>query len=196
MVQINFGTREISCKIVYYGCGMCGKTTNLQVVHEKSPGTNRGDLTSIATEGDRTLFFELLPFELGDILGYQVAVKVYTVPGQVRYDTTRQVVLAGADAVVFVADSSTDRKDQNVWSLQNLRMNMRAKRLDPAKIPVLFQFNKQDLPCAAPVQEVASWLGVPPRQGIPAVAMEGRGVLETFMAACKLMLRSMAQGCG
>jgi signal recognition particle receptor subunit beta len=191
MAQWSRADRTLYTKLVYYGPAFGGKTTNLESLHRITDPQEVNRLLSLQTVNDRTLFFDLLPFELGDILGYQVAMKIYTVPGQVRYDTTRQVVLAGTDAVVFVADSSSDRRDQNVWSLQNLRMNMRAKRLDPSRIPILFQFNKQDLPCAAPVHDVATWLGVSPERGIPAVATEGRGVLETYMAACRAMLESL-----
>ena len=157
MAQWSRKDRTLYTKLVYYGPAFGGKTTNLQSLHRITDPRGQHKLLSVKTADDRTLFFDLLPFDLGDILGYQVAMKLYTVPGQVRYDTTRQVVLAGADAVVFVADSTAGREDQNVWSLQNLQMNMRAKRLDPARVPVLFQFNKQDLPDeAAPPEEVAA----------------------------------------
>jgi len=188
MAQWSHGVRTLFAKLVYYGPAFGGKTTNLESLHRITDPKGTQQLLTLATAHDRTLFFDLLPFDLGDILGYQVAVKIYTVPGQVRYDTTRQVVLSGADAIVFVADSCSTRKDQNVWSLQNLRLNMRAKGLDPAKIPILYQYNKQDLPMAASVTEVAGWLGINAREGFAAAAIEGRGVLETFMAACQRML--------
>jgi signal transduction histidine kinase/signal recognition particle receptor subunit beta len=188
MAQWSHGDRTLFAKLVYYGPAFGGKTTNLESLHRITDPRGTQQLLTLSTVHDRTLFFDLLPFDLGDILGYQVALKVYTVPGQVRYDTTRQVVLAGADAVVFVADSSAERKDQNVWSLQNLRMNLRAKGMDPTKIPILYQYNKQDLPDCARPDDVAALLSVPARTGFAAVATEGRGVLETFMAACKKML--------
>lgn len=188
MAQWSRADRTLYTKVVYYGPAFGGKTTNLEALHRITDPQGKSQLLTLQTVNDRTLFFDLLPFELGDILGYQVAIKVYTVPGQVRYDTTRQVVLAGADAVVFVADSGADRRDQNVWSLQNLRLNMRARHLDPVRVPVLFQFNKQDLPDAVPVGQLESLFGIPPQRALPAVAVEGRGVLETFMAACKAML--------
>lgn len=191
MAQWSRADRTLYTKLVYYGPAYGGKTTNLESLHRITDPDERSKLLSLSTANDRTLFFDLLPFDLGDILGYQVAMKVYTVPGQVRYDTTRQVVLGGADAIVFVADSSVDRREQNVWSLQNLKMNMRAKRLDPRRVPVLFQFNKQDLPDAAPPAQVAGWLGLPVERGQPAVAIEGRGVLETFEAASQAMLRRL-----
>jgi len=196
LAQWSHRDRTLYAKLVYYGPAFGGKTTNLESLHRLTDPERKHQLLTLPTVHDRTLFFDLLPFDLGDILGYQVAVKCYTVPGQVRYDTTRQVVLAGADALVFVADSSAERKDQNVWSLQNLRLNMRAKNLDPAKIPVLYQFNKQDLPQAASIQEVSGWLGVPAEQAIGAVAVDGRGVLETFMSACRLMLHKVVAAAG
>jgi signal transduction histidine kinase/signal recognition particle receptor subunit beta len=188
MAQWSRADRTLYTKLVYYGPAFGGKTTNLQSLHRITDPQGKYRLLSLKTADDRTLFFDLLPFDLGDILGYQVAMKLYTVPGQVRYDTTRQVVLSGADALVFVADSTASRRDKNVWSLQNLHMNMRANGLDPAKVPILFQFNKQDLPDAAPPKEVAKWLNIPEERGFPAVATEGTGVLETFMSACRAML--------
>lgn len=188
MAQWSRADRTLYTKLVYYGPAFGGKTTNLQSLHRITDPQGKYRLLSLKTADDRTLFFDLLPFDLGDILGYQVAMKLYTVPGQVRYDTTRQVVLSGADALVFVADSTGSRRDKNVWSLQNLQMNMRANGLDPAKVPILFQFNKQDVADAAPPKEVAKWLNIPVERGFPAVATEGTGVLETFMSACRAML--------
>ncbi len=191
MAQWNHSHRTLYAKLVYYGPALGGKTTNLQSLHRLSDPRLTTKLLSVQTADDRTLFFDLLPFDLGEILDYKVAVKLYTVPGQVRYDATRRVVLSGADAVVFVADSSRGREVENRGSLENLRVNLRANRLDPATVPVLFQFNKQDLPEAAKPAEVARWLGVDPALGFPAIATEGKGVLETFMAACRMMLHKL-----
>jgi signal transduction histidine kinase/signal recognition particle receptor subunit beta len=191
MAQWSHKDRTLYAKVVYYGPAFGGKTTNLESLHRITDPSGGEQLISIQTSDDRTIFFDLLPFDLGDILGYQVALKLYTVPGQVRYETTRQVVLSGADAVVFVADSSPGREEQNRWSLQNLRMNMRAKRLDPDRIPVIFQFNKQDLPEAARPDHVARWLRLPAGEGIPAIATQGEGVLETFVTACRTMLEHL-----
>jgi len=188
MAQWNHTEKTLYAKLVYYGPAFGGKTTNLATLHRLTDPAGEQRLLSVKTSGDRTLFFDLLPFDLGHILGYQVAIKLYTVPGQVRYDTTRQVVLAGADAVVFVADSTTDRREQNRWSLQNLRMNLRKAGMDPDTAPLLFQFNKQDKEDAAEPHEVAAWLNVDPDAGIPAVATEGHGVLETFVLASQAML--------
>ena len=188
MAQWNHSDKTLYAKLVYYGPAFGGKTTNLATLHRLTDPAGKQRLLSIQTSGDRTLFFDLLPFDLGHILGYQVAIKLYTVPGQVRYDTTRQVVLAGADAIVFVADSTTDRREQNRWSLQNLRMNLRKAGMDPDKAPILFQFNKQDRDDAAEPRKVAAWFNVDPDAGIPAVATEGHGVLETLVAASQAML--------
>lgn len=191
MAQWSRADRTLYTKIVYYGPAFGGKTTNLESLHAITDPEGRHQLLTLKTSSDRTIFFDLLPFDLGEVLGYHVGMKLYTVPGQVRYDTTRQVVLAGADAIVFVADSSESRAEQNRWSLQNLKMNMRAKRLDPTNVPILFQFNKQDLPDAATPRHVAAWLGIPASKGIPACATEGRGVLETFIAGSRAMLQRL-----
>jgi signal transduction histidine kinase len=193
MAQWSRKERTLFTKLVYYGPAFGGKTTNLESLHRLTDPEGVNKLLSVCAGDDRTIFFDLLPFDLGDILGYQVAMKLYTVPGQVRYDTTRQVVLAGADAVIFVADSSTGREEQNRWSLQNLKMNMRARRLDPGKVPLVFQFNKQDLEEAAEPDTVAVWLGLPKGQGIPAVAPRGEGVLETFVAASRVMIERLVE---
>jgi signal transduction histidine kinase/signal recognition particle receptor subunit beta len=176
---------------VYYGPALGGKTTNLQALHGITDPRGTHKLVSLKTADDRTLFFDLLPFDLGRIFGYTVTLKLFTVPGQVRYDGTRRLVLAGADAVIFVADSSRGRRDECRTSFDNLRYNMRANRLDPARVPVLLQCNKQDLPDAAPPEEVAAWLGMPGQEAFPAVAVHGRGVLETFVAAARRMLERL-----
>jgi signal transduction histidine kinase len=191
LAQWSHADRTLYAKLVYYGPAMGGKTTNLQSLHRITDPDSRHELLSVNTSDDRTLFFDLLPFNLGSILGYKVAIKVFTVPGQVRYDVTRRVVLAGADAVVFVADSAGDREQDNRTAVENLRANMKANRLDVTTVPVLFQFNKQDLPGAAGPAEVASWLGIDAAQGFPAVATRGDGVLETFMAASQRMLERL-----
>ena len=193
MAQWNHAEQTLDAKLVYYGPAFGGKTTTLEALHGISDADCANDLISIDTADGLTLFFDLLPLDLAGILGYKLAMKLYTVPGQVRYDTTRQVVLEGADALVFVADSSSSRKDQNVWSLQNLRMNMRAKGLDPERIPVVFQLNKQDVPDAAPLDEVASWVGISSGNGFASVASESRGVLEPLIAACRAMIEGIVE---
>jgi hypothetical protein len=187
VAQWNHGSRLLFAKLVYYGPALGGKTTNLRELHRLTDPQATSKLLSVNTADDRTLFFDLLPFELGEICGYRVAVKLYTVPGQVRYDATRRVVLAAADAVVFVADSSRGRTAENKGSFENLRINMRANGLDPSSVPIVLQFNKQDLSDAAPPEEVAHWLGADPASGHPAVAVRGIGVFETFIAATRAM---------
>jgi signal recognition particle receptor subunit beta len=183
--------RTLHAKIVYYGPAIGGKTSNLEALQRMTDARGAGRLLSTQTTDDRTLFFDLLTIDLPDLFGYKIAIKLFTVPGQVRYDTARQVVLSGADAIVFVADSCVGREEQNRWSIQNLQMNMRAKRLDPAQVPVLYQFNKQDMPDAAEPEDVATWVRAPDGKGTAAVATEGRGVLETFEAACGEMLKCL-----
>jgi len=192
MAQWSREERTLHTKIVYYGPAIGGKTANLEALQRMTDARGAGKLLSTQTTDDRTLFFDLLTIELPDLFGCKIAIKLFTVPGQVRYDTARQVVLSGADAIVFVADSCVGREEQNRWSIQNLQMNMRAKRLDPARVPVLYQFNKQDMPDAAEPEEVARWVRAPDGNGTAAVANEGRGVLETFEAACGAMLKCIA----
>jgi signal transduction histidine kinase/signal recognition particle receptor subunit beta len=193
VAQWRHADRTLCAKLVYYGPALGGKTTNLRSLHRITDPEGVETLLSVNTSADRTLFFDLLPFDLGTILGYKVALKVYTVPGQVRYDATRRVVLAGADAVVFVADSSRAVRGDNRASLENLRVNLHANGFDPDRLPILYQFNKQDLPDAAPPEEVAAWLGVDPRQGHPAVAIADRGVLEVFVSAARAMLERLVE---
>lgn len=184
--------KEISTKLVYYGPGFSGKSTNLRALHHITDLQEEHQLLMVKNSEQRTPFFDLLRLELGPILDHRVRMKIFTVPGHVRYETTRRVVLAGADAVVFVADSRRNRKDQNVWSLQNLRLNLRANGADGPDVPVLFQFNKQDVPGVASPEEVAGWLGVSAADAITSVATEGQGVLEGFMAASRAMLKRAA----
>ncbi len=170
MVLFNYSTKELTAKIVYYGPGLCGKTTNLQWVHEKLPVKNKGKMLSLATETDRTLFFDFLPIELGTIRGMRTRVQLYTVPGQVFYNATRRMVLKGADSVVFVCDSQEPMLEANLESLENLRENLEVNEIDPDEIPIVFQYNKRDLPNALPIEVLNERLN--PR-GAPCV--RGRG---------------------
>lgn len=188
MAQWSRADRTLHAKLVYYGPALGGKTTTLRALHRLTDPDSRNPMLSLATADDRTLFFDLLPFELGSILGYRVALKLYTVPGQVRYDATRRVVLQGADAVVFVADASPGREADARASWEDLRLNLRANRIDPRGFPLLVQANKQDLPDAASPETVARWLGVPPAVVTGTAAMRGDGVLDVFVAASKTML--------
>ncbi len=186
MAVINFARREIEAKVVYYGPAFSGKTTNVQVLHGLVPSQQRGDLHTMATAEERTLFFDYVPVQLGQIAGFSAKFKLFTVPGQVFYKETRKVVLQGADAVVFVADSAEDRADSNIDALIDLEENLRAHGLDLASIPLVIQLNKRDLPNARPVAELQADLnpfGVPT---IEAVAFEGKGVMETLRAVTDL----------
>src|SRR6202007_1630825 len=154
MVLFNYSTKELTAKVVYYGPGLCGKTTNLQWIHEKTPIKNKGKMLSLATEGDRTLFFDSLPIDLGTIRGMKTRIQLYTVPGQVFYNATRRMVLKGADCVVFVADSQEPMLDANLGALSNLRENLEANEIDPDQISTVIQYNKRDLPNALPIEEL------------------------------------------
>jgi signal recognition particle receptor subunit beta len=192
VVLFNYSTKELTAKIVYYGPGLCGKTTNLQWVHEKLPIKNKGKMLSLATETDRTLFFDFLPIELGTIRGMKTRVQLYTVPGQVFYNATRRMVLKGADCVVFVCDSQEPMIDANLESFENLRQNLEANEIDANEIPVILQYNKRDLPNALPIEIMNERLN--PR-GMPfyeAVALKGVGVEETLKGATALVFRSLA----
>ncbi len=195
MSLINFTTREITCKIVYYGPGRSGKTTNLQYVYERVPGERRGRMVSLATQTDRTLFFDFLPLELGSISGFTTRLQLYTVPGQVYYDATRKLVLQGADGVVVVADSQARQLDENIESLQNLQANLLAQGVDVRTIPLVLQYNKQALPRelvlpAAELDDALNFRGVP---SFPADALTGTGVFETLRAISELVLRRLSE---
>ncbi|MSQ01366.1 MAG: hypothetical protein EXR71_05660 [Myxococcales bacterium] len=186
MAVINFARREIEAKVVYYGPAFSGKTTNVQVLHQQVPAAQRGDLHTMATAEERTLFFDFVPVQLGQIAGFNAKFKLFTVPGQLFYKETRKVLLQGADAVVFVADSADDRGDANVDALIDLEENLRSHGLDLASIPLVIQLNKRDLPNARAVQDIAADLnpfGVPM---IEATAFEGKGVMETLRAVTDL----------
>src|SRR5450759_967102 len=154
MTFINYAAREINCKIVYYGPGLGGKTTNLQNIYERTPPGSRGKLISLATETDRTLFFDFLPLELGEIHGFKARFQLYTVPGQVFYDASRKLILKGVDGVIFVADSQIERMEANIESLDNLRLNLIDQGYDRNKLPYVVQYNKRDLPNAAPIDQL------------------------------------------
>jgi signal recognition particle receptor subunit beta len=188
MARWNHAERTIDVKLVYYGPTLGGKSATLAALASLAGEAVGGELISVRSPDERTLLFDLLPLEAGAILGHRVSIKAYATPGQVPLDAPRRVVLAGADAVVFVADSRPSRREQNVWSLQNLRLNMRCVGLESARVPLVVQFNKQDLADAASAEAVASWLGVDPGRGFESDALAGRGVLEPFVAACRAML--------
>ena len=193
MVQINFASREVSCKIVYYGPGICGKTTNLQQVHNKAPQERRGHLTSIATEGDRTLFFDFMPLELGSVAGMNTKFQLYTVPGQVYYNATRKIVLEGVDGIIFVADSDPQRRQANLESWQNLKDNLAEYGLEVTEVPLVIQFNKRDLPDAMPAEQMDRELNELGSPTFEAVALTGEGVMATLRRLSVLVLEKLNQ---
>ena len=193
MVQFNFNERTIKAKVVYYGPAQSGKTTNLERIHRRTDPEGTHRLISLNTAQDRTLFFDLLPFSLGAVSGYDFQVQLYTVPGQVQYNATRRVVLAGADAVVFVADSRRGLLQENVAALENMKVNLLANRLVPEKVPLALQYNKRDLPDAMPLADLDAALNGWKRPTFAAVASSGEGVIETFVAVVQDMLRTIAE---
>ncbi len=193
MAFFNYVTKEITLKVVYYGPGLSGKTTNLQYLYSVLDPTSRGKFISLATESDRTLFFDFLPVELGKIKDFSVRFQLYTVPGQIRYNATRKLVLKGADAVVFVADSQKDMREQNIESFSNMRENLLSNNLDPDSIPIILQFNKRDLPNALSVEELNRDLNAKGYQTIETVAVDGKGVEETFRLITKILLKDMVR---
>jgi signal recognition particle receptor subunit beta len=195
MSFINYSSREINCKIVYYGPGLCGKTTNLQFIYEKTNPNSKGKLISLATETDRTLFFDFLPLELGNVRGFKTRFHLYTVPGQVFYDASRKLILKGVDGVIFVADSQRERMDANVESLRNLEQNLKAQGYDIRSIPYVLQLNKRDLPSAVPVEEMKAKLCIDNEPVLEAIAasQEGIGVFDTLKAVAKLVLQDLTK---
>jgi signal recognition particle receptor subunit beta len=188
MSFINYAAREINVKIVYYGPGLCGKTTNLQYIYEKSNPQQKGKLISLATETDRTLFFDFLPLDLGSVRGFKTRFHLYTVPGQVFYDASRKLILKGVDGVVFVADSQEARMDANVESLRNLDDNLRENGFELKTIPYVLQLNKRDLPTAVAVDDMYRQLNFKGEPTFEAVATQGMGVFETLKAIAKQVL--------
>ena len=191
MVLINKAINEVTVKLVYYGPGLCGKTTNLEKIYANPKLDNKGKMISMSTETDRTLFFDFMPMELGTIAGQKVRVQLYTVPGQVFYDATRKLVLRGADGVVFVADSQVEMRESNLDSLENLKTNLRLNRIDPGKVAVVYQLNKRDLPNVESVEEMTSYLGATPESVVEASAKTGVGVTATLRAAVSKILDNL-----
>jgi signal recognition particle receptor subunit beta len=194
MPLVNYAARELTCKVVYYGPGRSGKTTNLQYIFDRVPAVRRGEMISLATQGDRTLFFDFLPLDLGTIAGFSVRLQLYTVPGQTYYRATRRLVLQGADGVVFVADSQSRRMDDNLESLRDLQENLLEHGMEPRTMPTVLQYNKQDLPTelihAMPAMDDALNFRSAPSFG--ADALRGVGVFESLKAVSGLLLRRLA----
>ena len=192
MVLFNYSTKELTAKVVYYGPGLCGKTTNLQWVHEKLPIKNKGKMLSLATETDRTLFFDFLPIEIGTIRGMKTRIQLYTVPGQVFYNATRRMVVKGADAVCFVCDSQEAMLDANLESYENMRQNLEANEINPDEIPVVLQYNKRDLPNALPIEILNERMNPRNYPFYQAIAVKGIGVEDTLKAVTKLVFKALS----
>jgi mutual gliding-motility protein MglA len=191
---INFAAREINCKIVYYGPGLGGKTTNLQWIFERTGDQQKGKMISLATETERTLFFDFLPLDLGTVRGFKTRIHLYTVPGQVFYDASRKLILRGVDGVVFVADSQEERMDANVEALENLQENLKEHSYDFHRIPYVLQLNKRDLPNAMAVDTLKKELLKKDEPVVEAIAFQGVGVFETLKAVAKQVLVELKQG--
>ena len=194
MSFINYASREINCKIVYYGPGLCGKTTNLQYIYEKTAPEAKGKMISLATETERTLFFDFLPLTLGEIRGFKTRFHLYTVPGQVFYDASRKLILKGVDGVVFVADSQEERMDANTESLDNLRTNLKEQGYDLDRLPYVVQYNKRDLENIVTIEELRRELNPTGVPEFEACATVGDGVFETLKAVAKLILIDLKKG--
>src|SRR2546425_6602915 len=188
MTFINYASREINCKIVYYGPGLCGKTTNLQYIYDSTATQAKGKLISLATESDRTLFFDFMPLELGTVRGFKTRFHLYAVPGQVFYEASRKLILRGVDGVVFVADSQEERLDANLEALENLQENLKEHGYDFKKMPYVLQLNKRDLPSAMPLEDLKREISKKDEPTFEAVAFQGKGVFETLKEVARLVL--------
>ncbi|HIE66106.1 MAG: GTPase domain-containing protein [Nitrospira sp.] len=188
MSFINYSSREISCKIVYYGPGLCGKTTNLVYIYKKINPNSKGKMISLATETERTLFFDFLPLALGSIKEFKIRFHLYTVPGQIFYDASRKLILRGVDGVIFVGDSQVERMEANLESMDNLRKNLKAQGLDLDEIPFVIQYNKQDLPNVVPIEELNRALNPRKVPSFDAVAASGQGVFDTLKEIAKIVI--------
>ena len=194
MTFVNYAAREINCKIVYYGPGLGGKTTNIKCVYQKTNPNSKGKLISLATETDRTLFFDFLPLDLGEIRGFRTRFHLYTVPGQVFYDASRKLILKGVDGVVFVADSQAARMEANLESLRNLELNLKDQGYDLSQVPYVLQFNKRDLPTATPFDDMKQQLHFKGEPILEAVAAKGNGVFETLKTIARMVLLELRKG--
>lgn len=191
MPFVNFATREINCKIVYYGPGLSGKTTNIKWIYDHVKPENRGELITLATETERTLFFDFVPIEVSDVKGFKVRFHLYTTPGQIIYQASRKLILKGVDGIVFVADSQEERRDANLETLDDMIENLKDYEMDIAELPLVFQYNKRDLPNILSVETLREDLNKWNRLDFEAIATKGIGVLETFKSITKQVLRTL-----
>jgi mutual gliding-motility protein MglA len=194
MSFVNYHTKEINCKIVYYGPGLGGKTTNIQYIYQKTSTQNKGQMITLNTENERTLFFDFLPLDLGEIRGFRTRFHLYTVPGQVFYEASRKLILRGVDGLVFVADSQVERMEANIESLQGLERNLSEQGYDLGKVPLIMQWNKRDLPNIVPVEDLQFQLNKRKVPAIEAVATSGQGVFETLKMVSKSVLLNIKGG--
>ena len=194
MSFINYSSREINCKIVYYGPGLCGKTTNLHYIYKKTNPDSKGKMISLATETERTLFFDFLPLALGEIRGFKTRFHLYTVPGQVFYDASRKLILKGVDGVVFVADSQVERMEANIESVENLLIKLAEQGYNLETVPYVIQYNKRDLPNVVPVVEMKKALNPRSVPDFEAIASEGGGVFDTLKAIAKQVIMELKKG--
>ena len=194
MSFINYSSREINCKIVYYGPGLCGKTTNLQIIYKKTRPEAKGKMITLATETERTVFFDFLPLALGDIKGFKTRFHLYTVPGQIFYDASRKLILKGVDGIVFVADSQVERMDANIESFDNMKANLEEQGYALSQIPYVVQYNKRDLPNVVPIEELKKVLNPDNVADFEASARDGVGVFETLKTIVKLVLIELKKG--
>ncbi|MBT3585349.1 MAG: gliding-motility protein MglA [Halobacteriovoraceae bacterium] len=194
MSFVNYHTKEVNCKIVYYGPGLGGKTTNIQHVYQKTVGESKGDIISLNTENERTLFFDFLPLDLGEIRGFKTRFHLYTVPGQVFYEASRKLILRGVDGIIFVADSQVEKMESNVESLQNLEKNLIEQGHDPENIPLVLQWNKRDLPNTTSLEDLENQLNKWKVPSFTAVATSGEGVFDSLKMVSKLVLMNLKGG--
>ncbi|MEK7312990.1 MAG: GTPase domain-containing protein, partial [Deltaproteobacteria bacterium] len=191
---INYSAREINCKIVYYGPGLCGKTSNLSFIYSKTRPDSKGKMISLATETERTLFFDFLPLALGEIKGFKTRFHLYTVPGQIFYDASRKLILKGVDGIIFVADSQVERMDANIESLENMKSNLEEHGYNLGKLPYVIQYNKRDVADPVPLDEMKRVLNPEGAPDYEAIAVKGDGVFETLKTVVKLVLAELKKG--
>ncbi len=194
MSFVNYHTKEVNCKIVYYGPGLGGKTTNIQWIYQKTAAGNKGQMVSLNTENERTLFFDFLPLDLGEIRGFKTRFHLYTVPGQVFYEASRKLILRGVDGLVFVADSQVERMEANIESLQSLEKNLSDQGYDAGRVPMVMQWNKRDLPNIVPVSDLSAQLNKRHLSEFESVAFKGEGVFETLKTISKMVLLNIKGG--
>jgi signal recognition particle receptor subunit beta len=194
MSFINYANKEINCKIIYYGPGLSGKTTNVQYIYEQTQPDQRGKLVTLSTENERTLFFDFLPLSVGDVRGYKTRFHLYTIPGQTFYEVSREFILKGVDGVVFVADSQPDRMDANIESFESLERSLERQGYDLNKIPLVLQYNKRDVAGAVSLRELESTFNPTKKPSFEAVASRGQGVMETLQAISQLVIRELKGG--